>query len=151
MSIITQRKSFTYRTSAEWKGRRAAQIASSGKDGFRVASPPEFRGEPNVWTPEDLFVSAIETCFLMTFAGLVEKRHLAVEAYYSEAEGLLEYTDEHYRFTLVTLKPTVIVRDVPAVAPVAAALDDAKNDCLIANSLTTRVIVVPDIEISVTS
>jgi len=39
----------------------AATFSSSGKPSFRVASPPEFRGEEHVWTPEDLFVAHVES------------------------------------------------------------------------------------------
>jgi len=150
MLTKVERKSFTYRTSIDWMGRRAATLNADGKPSIHVASPPEFRGEPNVWTPEDFFVASVESCFLMTFAGLVEKRHLAVEAYYSRAEGLLEYVDDSYRFTRVTIHPTVIVTDMPSVKPVMTAFEDAKRDCLIARSLMTIVEVDADVEVSVT-
>lgn len=149
-NVRIERKSFRYKTAVEWLGRRAATLQSPGKDSFRVASPPEFRGEPNVWTPEDLFVAAVETCFLLTFAALVEKRHLAVEAYSSEAEGLLEFADDGYRFTHVTIRPVVIVSDAAAVGPVMTALNDAKRDCLVARSLLTTVTVEPDVRSSTT-
>ena len=149
MSTITD-KSFTYRTSVEWSGRRGCILNADGKPALRVSSPPEFRGERDVWTPEDFLVASVETCFLMTFAGLVEKRHLAVEAYYSHAEGTLEWIDDGYRFTRITLHPTVVVTDLPSARPVLIALEDAKRDCLIARSLQTVVEMEPDVEVSVT-
>ena len=149
-TMRTEHKSFTYKTGVEWLRRKACTLQSSGKPSFRVASPPEFRGEPNVWTPEDLLVAAVESCFLMTFASLVERRHLAVEAYFSEAEGLLEWDDAGYRFTRVTIRPTVVVTDSRSVQPVMTALQDAKRDCLIARSLSGAVELAPDVEISVT-
>jgi len=42
---------------------KAATFSAAGKPTFRVSSPPEFRGEKNVWT-------AIDTCLLMTFASI---------------------------------------------------------------------------------
>jgi len=149
-TMRTERKSFTYKTGVEWLRRKACTLQSAGKPSFRVASPPEFRGEPNVWTPEDLLVAAVESCFLMTFASLIEHRHLAVEAYSSEAEGLLEWDEDGYRFTRVTIRPTVVVTDSRAVQPVMTALQDAKRDCLIARSLSGEVELTPDVEISVT-
>lgn len=145
-----ERKSFTYRTGCEWIGRRSAGLESPGKPSLRISSPPEFRGEANVWTPEDLFVAALETCFLMTFAGLIERRHLAVEAYYSLSEGLLEYGEDGYRFTRITIRPTVIVTDMRAVEPVMTSLAEAKRTCLIARSMNTEVVLEPDVEMSVT-
>jgi len=152
MAVMTkiERKSFTYHTGSEWIGRRTAGLEAPGKPSLRISSPPEFRGEANVWTPEDLFVAALETCFLMTFAGLIERKHLAVEAYYSLSEGLLEYQEDGYRFTRITIRPTVIVTDIRAAEPVLISLEEAKRMCLIARSMTTEVVVEPDIEMSVT-
>ena len=143
------RKSFTYRTSTEWLGRRNAKISAAGKTPLPISSPPEFKGEPGLWTPEDFFVGAVETCLLMTFAHHVERQQLPVEAYYSEAEGLLESTDEGFQFTRIVVKPTIIITDGRATEKTLKAIESAHRDCLIANSLRTIVTVVPDIQLSV--
>ncbi|HJT16130.1 MAG TPA: OsmC family protein [Thermoanaerobaculia bacterium] len=142
-----QHKSFTFSTSTEWVGGKACTISALGKHTFRVSSPPEFRGERNVWTPEDLFVGAIETCLLMTFSSLVLKQELPVDAYYSEAAGLLEFAEGSYRFTRVVVKPTIIVENEKAVQPVLAAIKRAHRECLVANSLLTTVVVEPEIRL----
>ena len=149
METITpiRRKSFTYRTSCEWLGGKAATFASAGKPPVRVASPPEFRGEPNVWTPEDLFVGAVESCLLMTFSSIAQKQNLPVDAYYSEATGVLEFIDETYQFTRVTVKPTIIVANAEGIEPVLEAINRAHRDCLVANSLLTRVLIDPDVRL----
>jgi len=144
-------KSFTYRTFSEWAGGKAGTFSANGKPSFRVASPPEFRGEENVWTPEDLFVGAIDVCLLMTFIAIAQKRQIPVEAYYSEAEGLLEYVEDGYRFTRVVLKPTIVVATHDAIEPALEAIRRAHRDCLVANSLLTEVIVEPDVRMRETA
>ena len=148
MNTIVRSKSFTYRTTTEWAGGKAGILGASGKPSFRVASPPEFRGEPDVWTPEDLLVAAVETCLLMTFMSIAQRRQLPVEAYYSESSGLLDNVDGHYRFTRVVVKPTIIVTDSGATESVLAAIGEAHRDCLIANSLSAAVLVEPDVHVS---
>lgn len=140
-----QRKSFTYATTVDWLGGKAAILAADGKEQFRVASPPEFRGERNVWTPEDLLVGAVETCLLMTFASIVQRQQLAVERYCSEAKGLLESGDDGYAFTRIVVKPVITIADDAARGPVLRAIQQAHRDCLIANSLRSTVIVEPEI------
>ncbi|MBI3191832.1 MAG: OsmC family protein, partial [Pedosphaera parvula] len=54
---------------------------------FRVASPPEFKGEAGVWTPEDLFVAAVNVCTMTTFAAFAQRLNLPVLSYRCEAEG----------------------------------------------------------------
>ena len=142
-----EHKSFTYRTFTEWVGGKAATFSSEGKPTFRVASPPEFRGERNVWTPEDLFVGAIETCLLMTFSSIVIKQQLPIDAYYSESIGFLEFSEGTYRFTRVVVKPTIIVENEEAVGRARVAIERAHRDCLVANSLLTTVVVEPDIRL----
>jgi len=143
------RKSFTYRTSTEWLGRRNAKISAADKAPLAVSSPPEFKGDKGFWTPEDFFVGAVETCLLMTFAHQVERQQLPVEAYYSEAEGLLESTDDGLQFTRIVVKPTIIITDRRAAEKTLKAIEAAHRDCLVANSLRTVVTVVPDIQLSV--
>ena len=106
-----------------------------------------FRGERNVWTPEDLFVAAIETCLLMTFISIVQKRGLEIDAYSSESTGLLESVDGRYRFTRVILRPTIIVPNQDTIDAAKSAIERAHRDCLVANSLLTTVIVEPDIRL----
>src|ERR1700694_1850801 len=87
----TKFKSFTYRTALVRVLGRTARSHSEGKPALPVASPPEFRGQPGTWTPEDLFVASIEVCLMLTFVGIAEKRGLRVASYESTAEGLLEW------------------------------------------------------------
>ena len=141
-------KTFTYRTSIEWLGSRAGVLAAEGKPGFRVSSPPEFKGESGVWTPEDLFVAAVNVCTMATFASFAQRLGLPVVSYRSEAEGQLEFVDGGYRFTLVTLRPTVVVGAVEALAPVEKALGDAHRSCLISNSIRAVVALEPRVVVS---
>lgn len=141
-------KSFTYQNSVRWLGTRAAILSEEGKPDLRLASPPEFKGEPNVWTPEDLFVAALNMCTLTTFAAFAQKLGLPIDEYTSEAEGTLEFSEGRYRFTKVVVRPTIVVADGAALNRVALALEDAHRACLIANSITAKVIIEPDIQIS---
>jgi len=143
-----RRKSFTYRTGITWVGQRAGITHSGEKLPFRVASPPEFKGEEGVWTPEDLFVASINSCQLMTFVAFATKLGLPVASYESEAEGLLEFVDDGYQFTRVVVKPRVVVSDPDAVEAVRKALDDAHHACLVSRSVRCEVVLEPTIELA---
>lgn len=121
-------------------------LGSEGKPEFRVASPPEFKGEAGVWTPEDLFVAAVNICTMTTFLAFASRRHLPLLGYESDAEGLLEFVDGVYRFTRVTLRPEIVVETGAAVADAEKILHDAHLNCLIANSIKAEVIIDPIIK-----
>ena len=146
MQTITQ-KTFTWRTFTEWMGGKSAMFSAASKPSIKISSPPEFHGEKDAWTPEDLFIGAIETCLLMTFNTIAEKRELEIDAYYSESTGLLEYSEGQYRFTRVVIRPTIVVADDKAIEPTLIAIQDAHRRCFVANSLLTTVIVEPDVRL----
>jgi organic hydroperoxide reductase OsmC/OhrA len=140
-------KTFTYHTDLKWLGNRAGMLHSDGKPEFRVASPPEFKGESGVWTPEDLFVAAVETCTMTTFSAFSQKQNLPVLSYSSKAEGFLEFVDGKYQFTKIILRPTILVGAPDAVEQTRKTLNDAHHSCLIGNSIKSEVLVEPIIEV----
>jgi peroxiredoxin-like protein len=140
-------KTFRYRTAMEWRGGRAGDVASEGKPTFRVASPPEFKGEAGVWTPEDLLVAAVNACTMTTFAAFSQRLGLPVRSYACDAEGVLEFTEGSYRFTGVTLRPRIVVSDPAALKQVEKALADAHRSCIISNSILAKVVLEPAFEV----
>jgi organic hydroperoxide reductase OsmC/OhrA len=133
-------KSFRFSTNLEWtEGRSAILKGIEAKPELRIAPPPEFRGDPGSWSPEHLFVSAVDGCLLLTFAGLASKLGLHFVSYQSEAEGLLEWVDGTYAFTAVTLRPRIIVRDEQSISLAREILGRAHDSCLISNSIKAKV------------
>jgi organic hydroperoxide reductase OsmC/OhrA len=141
-------KSFTFRTSVDWTSRRSGILGAEGKPVLQTSSPPEFKGQAGRWTPEDLFVAAINACMMTTFASFAERLGLPVVSYRSEAEGLLEFVDGGYRFTRVVLRPSVTVADAAALAPTATAIHDAHDACLIGRSVLAEVVVKERLEVA---
>lgn len=141
-------KTFMYRTTLEWAGNRSGMLAAEGKPSFRVASPPEFKGEAGVWTPEDLFVAAVDICTMTTFMAFAHRMQLPIVSYTSRAEGILEFVDSGYRFTKVILRPEILVGTADAVDRVRRTLHDAHENCLVANSIRSEVVVEPTISIA---
>ena len=113
-----------------------------------VSSPPEFKGEPGLWTPEDLFVSAINSCLLMTFLAYAQREELKLAAFDCPAEGLLEYSEGKYRITEVVLKPNLTVNSEEDVLLARDVLERAHRDCFISNSVRTTVKVAPQIRVA---
>jgi organic hydroperoxide reductase OsmC/OhrA len=139
-------KTFTYHTRLEWAGNKAGILHSEGKPDCRVASPPEFKGEAGVWTPEDMFVAAVDLCTMTTFVTFANRQQLPLVGYQSRTEGILEFVDGNYRFTKITLQPTIVVDDSAAVPEAEKILREAHAHCLIANSIKADVIIEPTIK-----
>ena len=138
-------KSFTYTTGLTWTEGRIGTMTSHGKPAIRISSPQEFKGSAGYWTPEDMFVAAVEMCQMLTFIGIAQKQSVPFVAYHSSAKGTLEFIDGQYRFTHVVITPTVVIEDPTTEAAVRAVLREAHKRCLIANSITAVVEVNPTI------
>jgi organic hydroperoxide reductase OsmC/OhrA len=141
----TKFKSFTYRTTLDQVVSRTAVSHSQGKPALPVASPPEFRGQTGMWTPEELFVASIEVCLMLTFVGIADKKGLRFASYESAAEGLLEWQQFSYRFTRVVIRPCIVVQNDHSLAAAREAIERAHETCLVANSVRCEVIVDPEI------
>jgi len=140
-------KSFMYRTFLSWVDKRQGDVASEGKPTLRVSSPPEFKGEPGLWTPEDLFVAAVETCTMTTFLAFAQRLNLPFVSYSSTGEGTLEFVDGGYQFAKIILRPVVKVASALAVEQVKQTLEDAHKSCLISNSIKAAVTLEPTITV----
>jgi len=140
-------KSFSYKTELTWEDKKRGVLTSHDKPIVVVSSPPEFKGEPGMWTPEDLLVAAVESCTMTTFMAFAQRLQLGIFSYDSHAEGILEFADGGYRFTKIILRPTVRVESADVVEQVRQTLRDAHKNCLISNSIRAEVILEPSIEV----
>lgn len=136
----TRHKTFLYHTGLKWAGNRAGEMSSDVKPSFRVASPPEFKGEAGVWTPEDLYVAAVEACTMTTFLSFAIRKELPLVSYESSAEGKLESGDGGYQFTEIIVRPRIKVKDASAVETARQLMEESHHHCLIARSMKTRVV-----------
>jgi organic hydroperoxide reductase OsmC/OhrA len=140
-------KTFVYKTNLNWIDGKSGTLSSNGKPSIRVASPPEFKGETGVWTPEDLFTASIEICLMSTFLSFAQRHGLSLISYQSAATGTLAFIDGNYRFTHVVLSPHIVVAAPTTESDVRSIVHDSHRHCLIANSINTIVEVNPKITV----
>ncbi len=138
-------KVFRYETEVCWDSGRRGTISSAGKPDVAVSSPPEFKGEAGRWTPEDLFLSSVNLCTMLTFVAYAQHRGLGLVSYESDAEGTLENVEGKYRFTEVVLHPHVRVKSQEDIERARELMESAERDCFVANSISAPVKIFPDI------
>ncbi len=139
-------KTFTFAVDLRWSEGRIGAMAAEGKPTVEVASPPEFKGLPGKWSPEDLFLSAANACQMTTFIGLLIREGLTLTSYSSRASGKLEYVDGGYRFTEVVLTPQIVIQAGSDLEKIRQFVEKAHSQCVIARSVNCPVDVHPDIK-----
>lgn len=102
-------KEFHFPLSVEWVGGRRVRALVKGKRELDIATPPEFRGtNPDIWSPEDLFVSAAASCLAVTLAGLAEREGLRLERLAVAGDGVAgTRPDGRFGFTRLHLRVDV--------------------------------------------
>ena len=146
MSEIKQRnKRFIYRTKIKWDNAKRGLLSSLGKPDIEIATPPEFRGHAGVWTPEDLFVASVASCIMTTFLYYAEKEGLQFLSYESEAEGVLETSENQLMFSHITVRPKIVIALSAQKEKAEELMKRSENGCLISNSIKSKVEVIPEI------
>ena len=146
-------KTATYNTTVTWKGEHWGHIKLGNGPEMDFSAPPDAQGHPGVFTPEDAFVAAVNTCVMMMFLWAAERFKLNLVSYDCYAEGVkLIELDRTEIFTQVVLRPKIVVRadgqDAAAVEKrVRRALESAQKYSLVANSIKSEVVVDPALEV----
>jgi organic hydroperoxide reductase OsmC/OhrA len=112
------------------------------------SAPPEFLGDPGVWTPEHFFVASVVTCYVSTFSGMSEASKFSFVSLEVDAKGSLEKGPEGWRFTEVKLRPSLKVAREEDRERGNRLLEKAERSCLIARSISSRVTLEPTIEVT---
>jgi len=99
-------KEFHFPLKVRWSAGRKVTVEIDGKAPLDVVPPPEFSGaEPEVWSPEDLFVASCAACLAVTFTGIAKRHHLAFSRLEIRADGVAgQRHDGRFGFTRVELQ-----------------------------------------------
>jgi len=144
----TTYKSYRYKARTAWSGTRRGVLSAPGKPDVIVGSPPEFRGAPDVWAPEELLLASVNTCIMLTFLTLAAARGLKPATYESEAEGLLENVDGKFSISEVTVRPHITVASETELTPTREAIARAESECFMSNSVKAQVKLVADVKVA---
>lgn len=138
-----------YEVSVKWISGRKGELNSPVlNDAIEVATPPEFaKGVPGIWSPEHLFVAAINSCYMTTFLAIAENSKLNYSAFNCTAVGKLEKVEGKFRITEVVLKPELAICDEAQKERAERVLEKSEQHCLISNSVLSKILLQPQVQI----
>ncbi len=138
---------FKFETSVRRLGRHAGEMSAPRIPTVRLGCPECFGGDEKNWTAEHLFISAVETCIMMTFDEIAARSGVEILSYESSAEGVLKTIDRVFRFTSVTIRPKIVLGEGATPEKAQKMIEKAHRRCLVTNSLVTETHLEPEIEI----
>lgn len=137
---------YFYSTEVEWIGERRGHLRAPVLPNLQVDAPPEFKGHDGVWTPEHLFVAAVNSCFMTTFLAIAENSKLEFVSFSADAKGRLEKPDGRgFMMTEVILRPKLVISHARDAERAGRILEKAERSCLISNSIKTATRIEPEI------
>ena len=116
-----------------------ATLSSEGVADLLSAPPVEFDGPGDVWSPEQLLLAAVQSCFLLTFRSVAQASGVEFTSMTVDGEGTVDRQDGGMRFTEIVLRPRVVLPAGADMARVRRALEKAERGCLVSRSLGTPV------------
>ncbi len=143
----------TYHTVVRWKGEHRGRLEMGNGPEMDFSAPPEAHGHAGVLTPEDAFVAAVNTCVMMMFIWSAERFKLDLLSYVCRAEGVKRIElDRTEVFTEVMLHPRIAVRSAAADRDkvwkrTGQAMQSALKYSLVANSIKSKLVLEPEIEV----
>jgi len=143
----------TYHTTVKWTGEHWGHLAMGNGPEMTFSAPPEAQGHPGVYTPEDGFVAAANTCVMLMFIWACERFKLKLLSYECRTEGEKRIElDRTEIFTQLRFAPQIRVAagdEAPQTveARVRRALAAAQKYSLVANSVKSEILIEPQIVI----
>ena len=116
-----------------------AELTAGGVPALRTAPPPQFDGPGDAWSPEELFLAAVESCFLFTFQAVARSWTLKFVNLDLEAEGIVERESGVVRFTEIVLNAMLTMPAGTDRRRALDALEKAKSACLVSASIATPI------------
>jgi organic hydroperoxide reductase OsmC/OhrA len=139
-------KQYVYRLSASSTALRSGVVVvEEVEPSIAFSAPSEFQGEPGRWTPEHFFLASIAGCFVSTFSGIANFSKFEFLSLELEVEGIIEKDEGGWRFTRVNLRPRLRIGLGKDRERANRLLEKAEKTCLVARSLTSQIILEPEI------
>ena len=148
--------SHSYRAQVRWEGstgagyreypRAHSAFVPPAPEGFDLSADPQFRGDADLPNPEQLLVLAASSCQLLSFLAVAARAGVDVVGYADDASGEMPPDAKPLRITRIVLRPVVTVRGEVEVGVVERLLHQAHEECYVASSLRSEVVLEPRVE-----
>jgi len=133
--------SYSYRATARWTEHTRGIVEAEGiPRTINFAAPPEFGGEPGLWTPEHLLLASVSTCYVATLRAVAEASKVQFHSLELTVEGTIEKQEGGFRFTRILLRPIVIILKEEDRERMGRLLEKAERVCLVTRSLSCATI-----------
>jgi organic hydroperoxide reductase OsmC/OhrA len=122
-----------------------AELSAPGCPVLRAAPPVQFDGPGGAWSPEQLLLAAVASCFLFTLRAVARVSKVEFVDLELETTGTVDRLDRITRFTNIELRAVLTIPSGADQARAMTLLEKAKSACLVSASLAVPVRLVTEV------
>ena len=135
-----------YRVAAWWtSGRTGLAKSDSAPNAIHFTAPPQFGGLEGRWTPEDLLLTSIGSCFATTFRALADYSKLTYSDLEVEVSGSVHRASSGYVFNEIVTRPLLTMVSGTDQERALRLLHKTQELCLITRALSVSQAFEPNI------
>lgn len=148
-------KEHTFQIETNWKFEAHERFGFSRDHYIRLSngveimssSAPAFAGNATRTNPEELFVSSLSSCLMLSYLYLCHRNKMKLMSYVDKATGTLSVNERGvYYISKVVLKPQILFEGTDSQNARAEAIrlvHEAHLGCFISNSVKSEVVIEP--------
>ena len=142
-------RTHTYRVTAWWvAGQNGITKTSAAPNAIHFTVPPQFGGMEGRWSPEDLFLSSLASCFTTSFNAIADYSKFEYLDLEVEVEGTVGKTTTGYQFTGVVIRPKLKIASEAGEGKGLELLNKTKGLCLVSRALAISQEFEPHVEVT---
>jgi organic hydroperoxide reductase OsmC/OhrA len=139
-----------YRVLAWWTSGKAGIVRSDQVPTvIHFTAPVGFGGDSGRWTPEELMLAALASCFTTTFQAISAYSKLPYADLEVAVEGEIEKTSSGFQFKSITIRPRLTIGDENLRSLAERVLQKSETLCLVSRAIATPKTFLPSVLVGV--
>ncbi|HUS19620.1 MAG TPA: OsmC family protein [Terriglobales bacterium] len=139
-----------YQVSAWWtSGKGGITRSEQVPTVIHFTAPVSFGGDPGRWTPEELMLAALASCFTATFQAIATHSKLPFTDLEVIVDGDIQKTASGFQFTHIGIKPRLTIAEEPLRLLAEKVLHKSEALCLVSRAINTPKTFIPDVLVGV--
>lgn len=136
-----------YEVNLLWHSERQGALTSPGVSTSIAAGVPWDLPARNIdaWTPEHLLLASVNACLLATFLAIARNMNVPFLSFECNSVATVEKINDKLIFTLITLRPTVVLSSPENEERIRRILEISKKSSAISNLLKIKMKLEPRI------
>ena len=125
---------------------RTHQMKFGGGTVVKGSAAPDYLGKAELVNPEEAFAASLASCHMLTFLAIASMKKYTIASYEDNAVAILGKNEKlKNAVTIVYLRPNITFKGdkIPDTTTIDKMHHLAHQECFIANSVLTEIIVEP--------